>query len=96
MDPFVVKELAPMLAVLICGAIPVSIVAFIQHYKHKREELQLERDLRMASLANERLALEVKMKQLELMGKGAGAQGPLPAATAEEAMALGARKPTLG
>jgi hypothetical protein len=73
------KELAPVLAVLACGLIPVSIVGIVQHFKHKREELQLERDLRTAALANERLALELKLKQLELAG-GSGVQPPLPEA----------------
>ncbi len=71
-----IKELAPVLAMLTCGIIPVSIVGVIQHFRHKREELQLERDLRLAQLANERLPLEVKLRQVELAG-GSGVQPPL-------------------
>jgi hypothetical protein len=42
----------------------------------------------MAALANERLALEIKLKQLELLG-GSGMQPPLPEA---QAAALPARE----
>ena len=89
MDPSIVKELAPVLAVLAMGIIPVSIVGLLQHFKHKREELQLERDLRTAGLANERLALEIKLKQLDYAG-GSGVQPPLPEAPAPAQ--LGARE----
>ena len=85
MDPTIIKELAPILAVLACGIVPVSIVGLVQHFRHKREELQLERDLRLQGLANERLALEIKLKQLELAG-GSGMQPPLPDAPAQAAL----------
>jgi hypothetical protein len=62
----------------ICAAVPITIVGLVQFFKHKRLQLELGGELRLRELHNERLKLELQMRQ-------AGLQPPDPQAAQAEA-----------
>jgi hypothetical protein len=65
MDPQLLRALEPVFILLTIGVVPISIVFSVLHFKHKRSELELERELRLAELANQKLALEARLRGLE-------------------------------
>ena len=69
MDPSIVKGLAeviaPVCAVLACGAIPVAIVFLVKHFKLKTRELELEAELHGRDAQARLQAMETRMAALE-------------------------------
>jgi len=65
MDSLALSQLQPVLIILAAGMVPVSIAFVIGFFRHKNKELELERELRQSQLANEKLALEVRLRALE-------------------------------
>ena len=69
MDPSVVKALSevfgPFFAVLACGAIPITLVFMIKHFKLRPRELELEAELHGRDSQARLQAMETRLSAME-------------------------------
>ena len=69
MDPSVIRALAevigPVFGVLACGAIPITLVFLIKHFKLKTRELELEAELHGRDAQARLQALETRLCAME-------------------------------
>ncbi len=69
MDPSVVKALAevfgPFFGVLACGAIPVTLVFMIKHFKLRTRELELEAELHGRDSQARLQAMDTRLSAME-------------------------------
>ena len=65
MDVATLAVLRPILILLACGFVPVSIVFSTLYFKHKRSELEMESELRKHELAHGAAAMDQRLRAVE-------------------------------
>ena len=65
MDVATLAVLRPILILLACGFVPVSIVVSKLYFNHKRSELELESELRKHELTHGAAAMDQRLRAVE-------------------------------
>ena len=78
MDPRVVAEIVPVIALLATFGMPVAIVFVVNHFKYKNRELAAELEARRMLSERDKAELSARIERLENVLLGARAQQLAP------------------
>ena len=77
MDPDIVGQLIPLVAIVSTFGMPVGIVFLVKHFKYKQLELDAELQARKLISERDRAELEKRIERLESVIMGANSRPPL-------------------
>ncbi len=76
MNPELVEQLIPIVAIVMTLGLPVGIVFVVKHFGFKHRELEAELEARKMISERDRAELERRIERLETVVMGARAQAP--------------------